>query len=96
LPGVRFTSVLRSVLYLLARAPKYPGAITVPAAGTWYNFNIYLFLLRKAFFIIETFHLSSFSPFSTRQTLFSLFSGEIYECVSWFFLRFSFDDPSVK
>jgi hypothetical protein len=69
---------LRFVLYLLAGTPKYPGAITVPAPGTCYNFNIYLFLLRKAFFIIETFHLSSFSRFfNPPNTILSLLWGNL-------------------
>jgi hypothetical protein len=82
---------------LLASASQNPAAVTGIAPGACYNFNIYLFLWRKAFFIIKTFHLPSLSPSSAHPSLFSpLFSGEIYECVSWFFARFPFDDPSVK
>jgi len=58
-----------------------PAAVTGIAAGACYNFNIYLFLSRKAFFIIKTFHLSSLSPSSAYPTLFSpLLWGNLWMC----------------
>jgi len=58
-----------------------PAAVTGIAPGACYNFNIYLFLSRKAFFIIKTFHLSSLSPSSAHPTLFSpLLWGNLWMC----------------
>ena len=46
----------------LSALPVSPAAVIAVAPGTCYNSNIYFFLLRKAFFIIKTSHLSSWSP----------------------------------